>query len=98
MKINPAWRNDDLPSRWKERVERFVQERTGGKRSWFGASDFPSDKVLHIEFPDGSSAQFRYALVIEAPEIYELGVFTEHCGYHIFPAVDANVRIENVRE
>jgi hypothetical protein len=98
MKINSAWRNDDLPWRWKERVERFVLERTGGKRSWFGADDFPLDKTVHLEFPDGSSAQFRYAIVIEASEIYELGVFTEHCGYHIFPAVDTVVRIEGVKE
>ena len=87
-------KNSDLPTRWKERVERWVQTHTSGKRSTLGAGDFPTSKVTHIEFPDGSAAQFRYALVIEAPEISEVGVFTEHCGYHIFPFVDTIVRIK----
>jgi hypothetical protein len=58
------------------------------------AGDFPTARVAHIEFPDGSAAQFRYAIVVEAPEIGEVGVFTEHCGYHIFPFVDTKIRIK----
>lgn len=84
----------DLPTRWKERIERWVQTRTGGKRSRLEAADFPNANVAHIEFPDGSAAKFRFAVVIEAPEISEVGVFTEHCGYHIFPFVDTRVRIQ----
>jgi hypothetical protein len=86
----------DLPLRWKERVERLVQERTGGKRDRLGASDFPAGNVVHLAFPDGSSAHFRFAVVVEAPEIGEVGVFTEHCGYHIFPFVDTQIRIQEV--
>ena len=87
-------KNSDLPTRWKERVERWVQTHTEGKRIMFGAGDFPTTSVTHIEFPDGSVAQFRYAVVIEAPEFSEVGVFTEHCGYHIFPLVDTKIRIQ----
>jgi hypothetical protein len=86
--------NSDLPLRWKERVERLVQERTGGTRSGFGASDFPVGKVVHLTFPDGSSADFRFGVVVEAPEINEVGVFTEHCGYHIFPFVDTVICVK----
>jgi hypothetical protein len=87
-------KNNDLPTRWKERIEKWVQTQTGGRRSKLGAGDFPTAKVVHIEFPDGSAAQFRYAIVIEAPEIGEVGIFTEHCGYHIFPFVDTTIRVQ----
>jgi hypothetical protein len=89
-------KNSDLPTRWNDRIERWVRTHTDGKRNKLGASDFPTAKVAHVEFPDGSTAQFRYAVIIEAPEIGELGVFTEHCGYHIFPLVDTTVRIQDV--
>jgi hypothetical protein len=38
-----------------------------------------------ITFEDDSKVEFKYAFVIQAPEMREVGVFTEHCGYHIFP-------------
>ena len=85
---------NDLPLRWRERVERFVQDRSGGKRRRLGATDFPAGKIVHLEFPDGSSAHFRFAFVIEAREINEVGIFTEHCGYHVFPAADTVVHIQ----
>jgi hypothetical protein len=72
----------------------WVETQSGGKRTKLGAGDFPTAKVAHIEFPDGSAAQFRYAIVIGAPEISEVGVFTEHCGDHIFPLVDTKVRMQ----
>jgi hypothetical protein len=89
-------KSSDLPARWNDRIEKWVRTKSNDKRHKLGASDFPTAKVTHIEFPDGSTAQFRYAVVIEAPEIGELGVFTEHCGYHIFPLVDTTVRIQDV--
>lgn len=41
-------------------------------------------KKVEIKFEDDSFAEFRYALVINAPELNERGIFTEHCGHHIF--------------
>ncbi len=87
-------KNSDLPSRWKERIENWVRAHTDGKRTRLGASDFPKGKVVSVEFPDGSSARFRYAVVIESPDIGEVGIFTEHCGYHIFPFVDTRISIQ----
>ncbi|MBK8093904.1 MAG: hypothetical protein IPK32_18490 [Verrucomicrobiaceae bacterium] len=50
---------------------------------------------MDITFEDGSKASFYYAILIEAPELNEVGVFTEHCGYHIFPLGGTHVaRIE----
>ena len=46
-------------------------------------------------FDDGSTASFRYAILIEAPALNEIGIFTEHCGYHIFPLGGTHIaRIE----
>jgi hypothetical protein len=86
--------HNDLPIRWKERVERWLQAR--GRVNWLvlSANDF-GPKVVHLQLGDGSSASFRFAFVIEAPEINEIGVFTEHCGYHIFPFVDTTIRIDD---
>ena len=47
--------------------------------------DFPCSHSVNVTFDDGSTASFRYAILIEAPELNEVGIFTEHCGYHIFP-------------
>ena len=41
---------------------------------------------------DGSQAFFRFAFFIQAPEWQELAVFTEHCGYHIFPIDDTTTQ------
>jgi len=37
-----------------------------------------------LKFEDGSFAQFYYPLVIEVSKFKEVGIFTEHCRYHIF--------------
>lgn len=89
--------NTDLPLRWKERIERFTDERYGSDykhRGSLGADNFPRDSCVSVRFPDGSEAKFRYAFFIQAPEWQEVAVFTEHCGYHIFPLID--LRIEQV--
>jgi hypothetical protein len=51
--------------------------------------------VLHIDLPDGSSAHFRFAVVIEAPDLGEVGIFTEHCGYHIFPLHESRIHVQD---
>jgi hypothetical protein len=96
-KEEATMRKTDLPLRWRERIERLTDERYGldyKHRGSLGASDFPANAHVSVEFPDGSEATFRYAFFIAAPEYDEVAVFTEHCGYHIFPAGD--LRIEQI--
>ena len=85
----------DLPQRWKERLVQWIREFSSDQRTELGASDFPSSYRIRIEFDDGSRAEFQYARLIEEPLFQEIGVFTEHCGYHIFPLGGTHVtRIE----
>jgi hypothetical protein len=55
------------------------------------AGDFPADRELAITFPDHSHATFRYAFFLVDPASRRVAVFTEHCGYHVFPAVDITI-------
>jgi hypothetical protein len=50
------------------------------------ATDFPPNEELKLTFADESSAHFRYAFFVTSNLRRQLAVFTEHCGYHIFPA------------
>jgi hypothetical protein len=77
--------HDDLPVRWKTKVAEWIKAHRGDGRGLLGAGDFPSSRRLEMEFEDGSSVSFRYAILIEAPELGEVGVFTQHGGNHIFP-------------
>jgi hypothetical protein len=84
----------DLPERWKEKLEKFTygKYRPDYKyRGSLGAYDFPSTGGVSIRFADGSRVSFRFAFLIEAREWQEVAVFTEHCGYHIFPLGDAEI-------
>jgi hypothetical protein len=46
-----------------------------------------------MEFPDGSSAFFHYAFYLKDETLGEVAVFTEHCGYHIFPLYDTRLEL-----
>lgn len=37
-----------------------------------------------IVWEDGSHLCFKYAFLVKNEETEEIGVFTEHCGYHVF--------------
>ncbi len=78
----------ELPSHWKALIERRVSERSGGRFKTLGAADFPPGQVVELRFPDGSAATFRNAFALVDEQRVELGVFTEHCGHHIFPLGD----------
>ncbi|TVT43714.1 hypothetical protein FNT36_06410 [Hymenobacter setariae] len=80
-------RYNDLPERWKAKLQQHVATTRGGEFRGLSASDFSSNSVA-ITFEDGSQVEFKYAFVIQALEMREVGVFTEHCGYHIFPLYD----------
>jgi hypothetical protein len=57
--------------------------------SGLAARDFPSDHDLRIILMDGSMVRFRYAFAIESETKRAIAVFTEHCGYHVFPHHEA---------
>ena len=83
---------DDLPIRWKEHVKRYLVE-SGGKYSQISLADFMNN--LRIRFEDGSSSEFIYAFYLVDNNSHELGVFTEHNGYHIFPFCVSSIETVN---
>ena len=55
------------------------------------AYDFPANSELHIKLMDGSTLRFRHAFHVVRDSDHALAVFSEHCGYHVFPLHDAEV-------
>lgn len=55
------------------------------------ATDFPTNESLHIKLMDGSFVQFEYAFHVVNAEKFAIAVFTEHCGYFVFPFHEAVV-------
>ncbi len=77
-------KHKDLPERWKKKILEYLEKNGETERKELNAYDFFPNQILEIKFEDDSFAEFRYPLLINAPEFNEVGVFTEHCGYHIF--------------
>ncbi len=77
-------KHDDLPERWKNKIIEYLINNGEDQRETLSAHDFFPNQILEIKFEDESYAEFRYPLLINAPEFNEVGIFTEHCGYHIF--------------
>ncbi len=77
-------KHEDLPERWKNKIKEYQEKLGVFNTTKLSAYDFFTNKIAKIKFEDGSYAEFRYPLIINAPEFSEAGVFTEHCGYHIF--------------
>ncbi len=53
--------------------------------------DFQSNGEVELQFADQSHAKFNFAFFIASREKNAVAVFTEHCGYHVFPYVDTTV-------
>lgn len=49
------------------------------------ATDFPPGQSVTIRFDDGSLVSFRHAFAVRDETGRRVMVFTEHCGYHVFP-------------
>ncbi|WP_245122978.1 hypothetical protein [Hymenobacter volaticus] len=75
----------DLPERWKLKLQQYLIAKGSTRPDRLSASEFPSDTTVRIRFEDDSYVNFEYAFTIVAPEFREVAVFTEHCGYHVFP-------------
>ena len=78
-------KHDDLPERWAKKLKAYLREERGSDRDHLSATDFGVNQSLRINFADGSFAFFQYAVYLLDRELNEVAVFTEHCGYHIFP-------------
>ena len=82
-----------VPEAWKARLRHYLRERGRGDCDRLSAADFPCDQCIAIRFPDGSHVLFRYAFALTDSASGEVAVFTEHCGYHVFPLGDAEVEV-----
>lgn len=84
-------KHNELPQRWATKLKVYLREEIGADKDTLSATDFPYN--LKIDFEDGSSAFFRYAFYLLDNEAHEVAVFTEHCGYHIFPLGGTQIEI-----
>ncbi len=84
---------EDLPTRWKQRIKDYLISKGEGHRIELNSSDFNLKQLVSLEFDDGSYAEFNYPLLIEDPDDVEIGIFTEHCGYHIFNLNSVEVKL-----
>ena len=53
--------------------------------------DFQPKAEVELRFADQSHAKFNFAFYIASREKNAVAVFTEHCGYHVFPYVDTTI-------
>ena len=82
----------DLPQRWQEKLVNHLKE-IGSKYNELSADSFQYN--LRFEFGDGSDALFYFAFYWTSSKLNEIAVFTEHCGYHIFPFFDTKIETFN---
>jgi len=84
---------NDLPQRWLTKLDEYLH-RPEAKYSNLSLADFHNN--LRIRFEDGSNIYFKYAFYLKDIELKEVAVFTEHCGYHIFPFCLEKVEIVDI--
>ena len=82
-----------IPQGFEQLVRDHVRRTRGEERDHLSAYDFPSGQSVRLNFPDGSFAFFQYAFVIEDRARQLVAVFTEHCGYHVFPSGELSVAL-----
>ena len=86
--------HQDLPERWKNIIKEYMASHNEPYNQ-LGASNFETDKITKLYFEDESYAEFHFAVVIRSEEFEEVGVFTEHCGYHIFNQNAVKIEFES---
>ena len=72
----------ELPDRWQRAIADYLG-RPGSLYKQISLADFADD--LKLVFEDGSNSFFKDAFYLVDAGSKEVAVFTEHCGYHIFP-------------
>jgi hypothetical protein len=83
--------NGYLPERWDSRLKTYLREELKVGRGSLLATDFRYSVEVNLE--DGSFAFFRHAFYLIDQESAEVAVFTEHCGYHVFPLVGTRLEL-----
>ena len=77
---------------WADELAAYLGRSADAIRSrGLSAGDFPSGTELQVVLMDGSTVRFRYAFHLIRESEQALAVFSEHCGYHVFPLHDAKV-------
>lgn len=77
---------------WAEELAATLRRSVDAIRAdGLSAYDFPSGSELHVKLMDGSTLRFRHAFHVIRESEHALAVFTEHCGYHIFPLNGAQI-------
>jgi hypothetical protein len=75
---------------WAEELSEYLNRPAELiRKDGLSAVDFPTNELLHIKLMDGSFVQFECAFYVVNPKKYAIAVFTEHCGYHLYPFHDA---------
>lgn len=87
-----------IPDHWKPLVRAHVLQTRGIDRDSLGASDFPNDRAVRVEWADKSFALFRYAFFLRDEAAQEVAVFTEHCGYYFLPTGDDFVIVTEMKD
>jgi hypothetical protein len=82
-----------VPDEWKPRLRAYLRATCGEDRDRLSAHDFRCDQSVHLQFDDGSFALFQYAFAILDEAGERCMVFTEHCGYHVFPVGAGGVQV-----
>lgn len=81
-----------LVEEWAEELSGILKRSAEDiRKHGLGAGDFPEMYDLGIEFPDGSRLEFKFAFYAVREASRQIAVFTEHCGYHVFPSYGATV-------
>lgn len=82
-----------IPLGFEQLIRDHVHRTSGKDRDHLSADDFPSGQSVRLDFPDGSFAHFECAFAIEDRARELLAVFTEHCGYHVFPSGELSIAV-----
>lgn len=81
-----------LPEHWQIWLSDWCRAKSGGSRDRLEATDFNSNSLVELRFEDGSVANFHGAFYSLDEVRAELALFTEHCGYHVFPLTGLEYR------
>lgn len=82
-----------VPDEWKPRLRAYLVATRGEDRDLLSAGDFDCQQSVRVRFDDGSFALFHYAFAIFDATSQRRMVFTEHCGYHVFPVGADGIKV-----
>jgi hypothetical protein len=81
----------EIRDAFAEPLARRLGREADDIREGLGAGDFRGDESVRITLCDGSTMELRYAFYVESEDGRRVGVFTEHCGYHVFGTIDLDI-------